>query len=124
MTAVPGEPSPLRLRSSSASRAGTLIVTSINGIGSFDFRTAGSSTGSGVAYRWPARIPTQRVKLARITPRIDRATSKKETPFGRKRTLTAHNFEVLAGGSDSSLAAEHKMSGRRRDGRKLRRRAA
>ena len=110
MTAVPGEPSPLRLRSSFASRAGTWVVTSINGIGSFDFRTAGSSAAGVAADRLPARIPTQRVKLARITRRIDRAASKAETPIGRARTVTAHNFEVLARGSDSSPVAEHKMT--------------
>src|ERR1700720_2142084 len=109
MTAVPGEPSPLRLRSSSASRAGTWVVTSINGIGSFDFRAAGSSAAGAVADRLPARIPTQRVKLARITRRIDRATSKAETPIGRTRMGTGHNFEVLAKRSHSSPAAEHKM---------------
>src|SRR5215472_6929044 len=74
MTAVPGEPSPLRLRSSSASRAGTYIVTSINSIGSFDFRTGGQSTSSA-ACRPPlsSGIPIPFAKLARITRQIDRA---------------------------------------------------
>src|SRR5262249_43219774 len=63
-------------------------------------------------------------KLARITRRIDRATSKAETPIGGKPTVTARNFEVLARGSDSSSGGEHKVSGRRRARRRLRRQGA
>src|SRR5215469_11621502 len=67
-----------------------------------------------------ARIPTQRVKLARITRQIDRATSKWETPIDRMRTATAHIFEVQARGSHRSPLAEHKMSGGLRGWPKLR----
>src|SRR5262245_5099702 len=112
MTAVPGEPSPLRLRSSSASRAGTMIVTSINRIGSFDFRTAGRSTAdTDVGHRSPARIPTQRAKLARITRQIDRATLKVEAPIRRTQAMTVHNSEVVATRSHKWIVGEHKVTG-------------
>ena len=62
----------------------------------------------------PARIPTQRAKLARITCRIDRATSKTETPIGGTWIVTAHILEVLAtiadGADDLKAATDYIVS--------------